>query len=111
MKVRGGIKVDELVAGTGPTARRGDTVVIRYTGFLNKGDVFQTDVISTFRIGGRHIIAGLEYGVEGMRSGGRRRIHVPPHLAYGTEGAPGIPPNAKIMFEVELLEVTSSSAG
>jgi len=62
-------------------------------------------VLATFRIGAREIIPGLEYGVEGMRVGGIRRILVPPHLGYGPQSIPGIPPNSKLTFEVELLKV------
>ena len=105
MKVRGGVRVEEVVVGSGAVAGRGDKVVIRYSAFLNKGEPFQTDVTLPLRIGERSVIAGLEYGVEGMRVGGRRRIHVPPHLGYAESGAPGIPPNAKLTFETELLEV------
>jgi FK506-binding nuclear protein len=105
MKVRGGVRVEDLVAGSGPIAERGSVVVIRYSGFLNKGDAFQTDVTARFTIGERRVIAGLEYGVEGMHVGGRRRIHVAPHLGYAENGAPGVPPNAKLTLDVELLEV------
>jgi peptidylprolyl isomerase len=79
-------------------------VTIRYNGYLNRGDIFQREVLCTFEIGAREVIAGLEYGVMGMRVGGRRKIHVPSHLAYRDQEMPGIPPNAKLVFEVELLE-------
>lgn len=62
--------------------------------------------LHTFTLGARVAIAGLEYGVEGMRVGGRRRIKVPPHLGYREQGIAGkIPPNAILFFDVELLEV------
>jgi len=109
MKVRGGVRVEEVHVGGGALAGRGDTVLIRYTGFLNRAEAFQTDESCKFTIGCRSVIAGLDYGVEGMRVGGRRRIHVPPHLGYAEAGAPGIPANAKLTFEVELVEVIAAS--
>ena len=103
-----GVKIDELLIGGGELAERGRSVRIRYTGSFNKGDVFQRDIETTFVLGARCVIAGLEYGVRGMRVGGRRRIRVSPHLAYRDEGLPGvvppIPPNAVLIFEIELLE-------
>ena len=106
VKGRGGVRVEELHVGTGEPTTRGDTVLIRYSGFLNRGEPFQTDETCRFTLGGRLIIPGLDYGVEGMRVGGRRRIHVPPHLGYADAGAPGVPSNAKLTFEVELIEVS-----
>ena len=107
--MRKGIEIEELRLGDGMTAERGKTVTIRYTGFLNRGDQFQENIICTFRVGSREVIPGLSYGVEGMRVGGLRRVRVSPHLAYGVTGVPGlIPANAVLTFEVELLEVLDS---
>ena len=107
--MRKGIEIEELRLGDGMTAERGKTVTIRYTGFLNRGDQFQENIICTFRVGSREVIPGLSYGVEGMRVGGLRRVRVSPHLAYGAAGVPGkIPANAVLTFEVELLEVLDS---
>jgi FKBP-type peptidyl-prolyl cis-trans isomerase FkpA len=101
-----GLRVEELQTGDGPVAGRGARVTVRYSGYLNRGDPFQTDVVATFAVGERNTIAGLSWGVEGMRVGGRRRLRVGPHLAYREAGVPGlIPPNAKLVFEVELLAV------
>jgi FKBP-type peptidyl-prolyl cis-trans isomerase len=95
-----------LQTGDGAVALRGASVTVRYSGFLNRGERFQTDVVTTFAVGERNTIAGLSWGVEGMRVGGRRRLRVGPHLAYRDKGVPGlIPPNAKLVFEVELLTV------
>ena len=70
------------------------------------GEPFQTGACATFAVGERNTIAGLSRGVEGMRVGGRRRLRVGPHLTYRKPGVPGlIPPNAKLVFEVELLAV------
>ena len=106
VRLRGGVQVEDLVVGDGAVAERGTTVQVGYTGFLNRGDAFQRGEVATFRVGQRRVIAGLEYGVEGMRVGGMRRVHVPPHLGYAEDGVPGIiPANAKLLFEVELLRV------
>ena len=105
VRSRGQVKIDEITTGSGALAVRGVVVSIRYSGYLNRGDAFQRGVTVSFRLGARSVIAGLEYGVEGMRVGGRRRIHIPPHLGYGEQSVPGIPANAKLTFEVELLSV------
>jgi FKBP-type peptidyl-prolyl cis-trans isomerase len=101
-----GVDIESEELGTGAIASRGKTVVVRLRGTLRRGDVFMDSEVYTFTVGARVAIAGLEYGVEGMRIGGRRRIRVPPHLAYREEGVAGkIPPNALLFFDVELLEV------
>jgi FKBP-type peptidyl-prolyl cis-trans isomerase len=98
--------MEELQIGDGAVAVRRTRVTVRYSGYLNRGDPFQTDVVTSFEVGERNTIAGLSWGVEGMRVGGRRRLRVGPHLAYREQGIPGlIPPNAKLVFEVELLAV------
>jgi FKBP-type peptidyl-prolyl cis-trans isomerase len=100
------LRIDELQIGDGAVAVRGARVTIRYTGYLNRGEAFHTDEVVTFAVGERNTIAGLSWGVEGMRVGGRRRLRVGPHLAYREKGVPSvIPPNAKLIFEVELLAV------
>src|SRR5262245_2357691 len=105
---RGGIEYEDLEIGNGPIAERGCTVEIEYSLFLNRGDCIQKSAKSSFRIGGRHVVAGLEYGVEGMKAGGKRRIRVSPHLAYGDAGVPDvIPANAVLEFRVSLLSVQS----
>ena len=104
--MRKGIEIEELRLGDGKTAERGKTVTICYTGFLNRGDQFQENIICTFRVGSREVIPGLSHSIEGMQVGGLRRVRVSPHLAYGAAGVPGlIPANAVLTFEVELLEV------
>jgi FKBP-type peptidyl-prolyl cis-trans isomerase len=104
--VLSGLRIDELQIGDGAVAVRGARVTIRYTGYLNRGDAFQTDEVVTFAVGERNTIARLSWGVDGMCVGGRRRLRVGPHLAYRDKGVPGvIPPNAKLVFDVELLTV------
>ena len=103
-----GVKVRDLRVGEGAVAGRGTTVTVRYDGFLRRGDRFQCTTY-TFNLSRREVIAGLRYGVEGMRVGGLRRLTVSPHLAYGATGVPGvIPPDAVLVFEVELLGVRPS---
>jgi FKBP-type peptidyl-prolyl cis-trans isomerase len=101
-----GLKIEDLVVGEGNAVVKGSTVTIRYDGFLNRGDKFQDQVISSFRVGRREVVAGLEHGVIGMKTGGRRRISFGPHLAYRDAGVPGtVPSNAKLVFEVEVLKI------
>ena len=106
-----GVKIEELKIGDGRVALRNTTVRIRYDGYLRDGEVFQKEFEYTVDLSRREVIAGLRYGVEGMREGGRRRIRVSPHLGYGEGGVPGIiPPNAVLIFEIELLEVIPHSS-
>ena len=101
-----GLRITEIEIGTGAVAVRGASVTVRYSARLNRGDAIQKDVVVTFKVGERNTIAGLSYGVAGMRVGGRRRLRVAPHLAYRAVGVPGlIPPNAMLVFEVELVAV------
>jgi FKBP-type peptidyl-prolyl cis-trans isomerase len=101
-----GLDIEETKVGTGAAVRLGDRVTVRYSGFLNRGDAFQRDVIATFRLGERRVIAGLERGVDGMKAGGIRKLRVAPHLAYREAGVPGVvPPNAVLVFEVELVAI------
>ncbi len=103
---RGNVEYEDLVPGAGPPATRGCTVSVCYALFLNHGDQVQAQQSGTFRLGERRVIAGLGYGVEGMRVGGQRRLRVGPHLAYGDKGVPGrIPPDAVLEFHVTLLAI------
>ena len=101
-----GIKIQNVVVGTGIIAKRGDSVTIRYDLRLNKGENVQAGQVVRFIVGKRWVIPGLEYGVEGMQVGGRRIIRVSPHLGYRNEGVPGlVPANAVLVFDVEMLEI------
>lgn len=103
---RGGVEFEELEVGGGLEVSRGCHVTIRYDLFLNRGDLVQEGAESSFCIGDRSTIAGLEYGVEGMRQGGLRRIRFGPHLGYGKAGVPGVvPADALLEFHVHLLAV------
>lgn len=102
--------IEDLVVGTGVEAERGDTVTVHYTGWLTDGTKFDSSVDRgqpfSFILGAAQVISGWEIGVLGMKEGGTRKLTIPPHLGYGERGAGGvIPPNATLVFEVELLKV------
>ncbi len=105
-----GLVIEDLVEGTGDTAAVGQTVSVHYTGWLTDGSKFDSskdrDEPFEFPLGARHVIAGWDEGVQGMKIGGTRKLTIPPQLGYGARGAGGvIPPNATLVFEVELLEI------
>jgi len=108
-----GLKIEELVVGTGATAEKGKTVSVHYTGWLidkSKADHFDSSLDRgqpfEFALGQGAVIRGWDEGVDGMKVGGKRRLTIPPSLGYGSQGAGGvIPPNATLVFEVELLGV------
>lgn len=104
---RGGVEFEDLRVGEGAVAERGTEVQIIYTLSLNRGDIVQADQPCAFQLGRREVIAGLEYGVEGMRAGGERRIRVGPHLGYRDQQVPGVPPNAVLEFRVKLVKVAA----
>jgi len=108
-KTSSGLQYWDIKVGTGRTADRGNTVQVHYTGWLTNGKKFDSSVGGTpfkFRIGAHQVIAGWEEGVTGMKVGGKRQLRIPPDLAYGKEGYPGaIPPNATLVFDIELLRV------
>lgn len=106
-----GLYIQDLEEGRGLAARPGHVVVVHYTGWLPNGDEIDSTrdagEARSFQLGARRdIIAGWEEGVTGMRIGGKRRLVIPPQLAYGARGVPGaIPPNATLVYEFELLEI------
>ena len=96
--------------GTGDSATAGKRVQVHYTGWLTDGTKFDSSKDRnepfTFPLGERRVIAGWDEGVQGMRTGGVRKLTIPPELGYGARGAGRtIPPNATLVFEVELLAV------
>src|SRR5690606_27113646 len=100
----------DLAQGSGATATPGSEVVVHYTGWLPDGEQFDSSRDAgqpfSFPLGAGRVIDGWDEGVAGMQVGGRRRLVIPPALAYGADGAGGvIPPNATLVFDVELLEV------
>ncbi|MBA2485862.1 MAG: FKBP-type peptidyl-prolyl cis-trans isomerase [Nitrospira sp.] len=105
-----GLKYVDLTVGTGREAAAGTQVTVHYTGWLTNGTKFDSSVDRhdpfSFPIGGGKVIRGWDEGVAGMKVGGKRKLTIPPQLGYGTRGAGGvIPPNATLVFDVELLEV------
>jgi FKBP-type peptidyl-prolyl cis-trans isomerase len=99
-----GLRLRDIVVGTGAAAERGRVVTVRWRGTLNRGDELGQGTVS-FCVGRREVIAGLDRGVVGMRVGGIRRLRVSPHLSYRDRIVPGIPANAVLNFELELLDV------
>ena len=105
-----GLMSEDLVVGTGAEAHSGHNVTVHYTGWLMNGTKFDSSVVLgkpfVFPLGRGRVIRGWDIGVAGMLVGGKRRLTIPPDLAYGGRGAGNaIPPNATLVFEVELLEV------
>jgi FKBP-type peptidyl-prolyl cis-trans isomerase len=100
--------VDEVI-GTGDRARLGKTVSVNYTGTLTDGTKFDSSFDSgkplEFRLGTDTIIQGWNEGIVGMQVGGKRKLVIPPSLGYGAQGKGKIPPNATLIFEIELLSV------
>lgn len=101
--------IEDLTAGTGPAAKAGDSVTVDYTGWLTDGTQFDSSKGRkpfVFTLGAGEVIPGWDQGVAGMMVGGTRRLTIPPELGYGSQGAGGvIPPNATLVFEVELKKI------
>ena len=101
-RTKGGVEVTEERAGGGATAVYGKNVTVKYAGTLTSGKRFDAGTIG-FRLGAGEVIPGWDQGVKGMKVGGKRRLKIPPQMGYGARGAPPtIPPNATLLFEVEL---------
>jgi peptidylprolyl isomerase len=109
-----GLQIEDTKVGTGATPKRGQTCVMHYTGWLYengaKGKKFDSSVDRgdpfDFPLGMGRVIKGWDEGVASMKVGGKRTLIIPPELGYGARGAGGvIPPNATLMFDVELLDV------
>jgi FKBP-type peptidyl-prolyl cis-trans isomerase len=105
-----GLIVQELAVGDGALAEAGRSVSVHYSGWLTDGTKFDSSLDRgqpfEFRLGAGQVIPGWDEGVAGMKVGGKRKLTVPPQLGYGSHGAGGvIPPDAVLVFEVELLAV------
>lgn len=104
-----GLIYEDVTVGSGPAAAIGQTVSVHYTGWLTDGTKFDSSKDRNepfeFPLGAGYVIRGWDEGVQGMQVGGVRKLTIAPELGYGTRGAGGvIPPNATLIFEVELLE-------
>lgn len=107
---KSGLKYIDLKVGKGAKAKKGDTVVVHYTGWLKNGKKFDSSKDRnrpfSFPLGAGRVIKGWDEGVQGMKVGGVRKLIIPSKLAYGERGAGGvIPPNAELTFEVQLLKI------
>ena len=105
-----GLRYTDTKVGTGAEAKAGQTAVVHYTGWLTNGTKFDSSKDRgqpfSFPLGGGRVIKGWDEGVQGMKIGGVRKLTIPSDLAYGPRGAGGvIPPNAALVFEVELLGI------
>ena len=109
-KLPDGLEYWDIKEGTGAAAKSGDKVKVHYTGWLTDGKKFDSSVDRNepfgFTIDGHQVIKGWDEGVAGMKVGGKRQLRIPPELGYGSRGAGGvIPPNATLIFDVELLGI------
>lgn len=109
-KTKSGLQYWDIKEGTGATAQKGQTVTVNYTGWLDPtGPKFDSSLDRhepfKFKLGEGMVIKGWDEGVQGMKVGGKRRLRIPADLGYGERGAGGvIPPNATLLFDVELLD-------
>lgn len=109
-----GLQFQDFVAGNGPAAAAGDSLEVHYTGCLTNGKKFDSSldrgVPFPFVLGTGSVIPGWDEGLKGMRPGGKRRLVIPPDLAYGPRGAGAvIPPNATLIFDVQLVSVNGAT--
>jgi FKBP-type peptidyl-prolyl cis-trans isomerase len=110
IKTASGLEYWDIKVGTGAVAQTGHKVKVDYTGWLTNGKKFDSSVGTghpfDFMLGGGQVIKGWDEGVVGMKVGGKRQLRIPPDLAYGPKGYPGaIPPNATLIFDVQLVDV------
>jgi peptidylprolyl isomerase len=104
-----GLKYIDKVIGSGRAAKVGDVVSVHYTGTFEDGTVFDSsrkrDEPYRIVLGKSNVIAGWHEGIAGMKEGGKRNLIIPPDLAYGKQGRDGIPPNATLRFEIEVVKI------
>jgi FKBP-type peptidyl-prolyl cis-trans isomerase len=109
-KTPSGLEYWDIKVGTGATATKGSAVKVHYTGWLTNGKMFDSSVgkapFTVEPLGSAPVIKGWNEGLQGMKVGGKRQLRIPPDLAYGPGGYPGIiPPNSTLIFDVEVLGV------
>jgi len=106
-KLPNGLIIEELALGNGPVTQSGKKVGVKYAGFLKNGTKFDSslDKPFTFKFGAGQVIQGWDLGLKGMKVGGKRKLTIPAKLAYGKQGTGPIPPNADLIFNVELCSV------
>jgi FKBP-type peptidyl-prolyl cis-trans isomerase FkpA len=108
-KTASGLQYWDIKEGTGAVAQTGQTAKMHYTGWLTTGKKFDSSIGSQpyqFIIGHGDVIKGWDEGVLGMKVGGKRQLRIPPNLAYGSQGYPGvIPPESTLIFDVQLVDV------
>ena len=110
MRTASGLTIEDVTVGDGALAAIGQRVTVHYTGWLSNGHQFDSskdrNAPFAFLLGAGNVIKGWDEGVQGMKVGGTRKLTIPPALGYGARGADGvIPPNATLVFEVELLDI------
>ena len=114
VKTASGLQYWDIKVGTGDVASNGGHVKVHYTGWLDSGKKFDSTVDAhqpySFTLGKGEVIKGWDEGIEGMKVGGKRQLRIPPELAYGEDGhPPQVPPNATLIFDVQLLAVSPAA--
>lgn len=103
------VKIEDVKVGNGEPAKKGDWLVVHYTGWLTDDSKFDSSVDRQepmeLRLGSGGVIKGWDKGLVGMKEGGKRRLTIPPELAYGKSGSQRIPPNSTLIFEIDLLKI------
>lgn len=103
-----GVTVDDRKIGTGPAAKKGNRLEMRYIGKLDNGKVFDSNKSGkpfSFKLGAGEVIKGWDIGLQGIQVGGERRLIIPAHLAYGNKALPGIPKNSRLTFDIKCLSI------
>jgi len=103
-----GVSVDDRKIGTGPSAKKGSRLEMRYIGKLDNGSVFDSNKSGkpfSFKLGAGEVIKGWDIGLQGIQVGGERRLTIPANLAYGNKALPGIPKNSKLTFDIKCVAV------